>query len=252
VIDFVRRVAAYDRERADRAVRATLQTLAERISAGEARQLAEQLPPELAPSLGSDTHSQPFDMDDFVRRLAAREEVDPDTAERDARIVFAALAHAVDQKELDDLASELDKTYAPLLPRGPYVEVLPAGEFLHRVAERAGVDEAGARRATEAVLETLAERIAEGEVDDLHARLPRGLHAPLRVGLAHSGGVARRMSFDEFAARVAEREGAPLLAAREHAAAVLATLREAVGDDEFFDVTVQLPADYPRAAVRSG
>ena len=63
--------------------------------------------------------------------------------------------------------------------------------------------------------------------------------------------MARRRSFDEFAQRVAERERSDLFAAREHARAVLATLREAVGDDEFFDAAVQLPADYPRSAVRS-
>jgi hypothetical protein len=35
-----------------------------------------------------------------------------------------------------------------------------AGTFLRRVADRAGLDEDGAERATDAVLETLAERIA--------------------------------------------------------------------------------------------
>lgn len=34
--------------------------------------------------------------------------------------------------------------------------------------------------------------------------------------------------------------------------AVLATLREAIGDGEFFDVTVQLPDDYLRALPRAG
>jgi hypothetical protein len=81
-------------------------------------------------------------------------------------------------------------------------------------------------------LQTLAERISAGE--------------------ARSGGVARRMSFDEFARRVAEFEGSSPLVAREHAVAVLATLREAIGDGEFFDVTVQLPDDYLRALPRAG
>lgn len=44
-----------------------------------------------------------------------------------------------------------------------------------------------------------------------------------------------------------EREGVDVESARRHASAVLAALREAVGDDEFFDVTVQLPADYATA-----
>lgn len=52
--------------------------------------------------------------------------------------------------------------------------------------------------------------------------------------------------------RVAEFEGASPLTASEHAGAVLATRREATGDDEFFDVTVQLPDDYLRALPRMG
>jgi uncharacterized protein (DUF2267 family) len=49
-----------------------------------------------------------------------------------------------------------------------------------------------------------------------------------------------------FARRVAEREGVPPAEALVHARAVLATLREAVGDEEFLDVMSELPADYKR------
>jgi uncharacterized protein (DUF2267 family) len=52
------------------------------------------------------------------------------------------------------------------------------------------------------------------------------------------------MSLDAFIERVAEREGVSADAAREHAAAVFQTLREAVGEKEFLDVTVQLPREY--------
>ena len=49
------------------------------------------------------------------------------------------------------------------------------------------------------------------------------------------------MSLDEFIRRVAEREGNGVEVAFEHTRAVIATLREAVGEDEFRDVSVQLP-----------
>lgn len=52
------------------------------------------------------------------------------------------------------------------------------------------------------------------------------------------------MGLEEFLRRVAEREGASLDQAREHAAAVFATSREAITDKEFFEVTVQLPDEY--------
>ena len=37
-----------------------------------------------------------------------------------------------------------------------------------------------------------------------------------------------------------------------HARAVLATLRETVGDEEFLDVMSELPADYKRVLVPAG
>jgi uncharacterized protein (DUF2267 family) len=118
-------------------------------------------------------------------------------------------------------------------------------------------DHDGASRATEAVLETLAERIAGGDVDDLIVRLPLHLHPPLKRGKEHTGGKAVRLSVDEFVSRVAEREGVSLEDAREHARAVLTTLREVVPDAEFRDVTAQLPREFdellsPQAVHRAG
>ncbi|MEA2364495.1 MAG: hypothetical protein QOI32_7 [Thermoleophilaceae bacterium] len=234
-------------ERAEQATRAVLETLAERIDAGEARDLAERLPPELAPFIGTIEPAHGFDADEFIRRVAEREGIDTETAERHVTAVFAALARAVGPDEYDDLVAELSKDYWPLLARGPHVEVLSAEAFRQRVADRAGIDLAAADRAIDAVLETLAERIAGGEVDDLIDRLPQQLHEPLRRGGEHTGGKATRMSLEEFVDRVAEREGSGYDAALEHAQAVFMTLREAVGDEEFSDVTVELPREYVNA-----
>jgi uncharacterized protein (DUF2267 family) len=242
-IDVVRAAAALDRDGAERATRATLHTLAERIDRGEARALATQLPPELAPWVATTTSAERFDVDELVRRVAQREGVDEPIAYGHIRAVFDALARAVGPDELADVAAQLPKDYAALLPRGVYVEVVPADGFLAQVAERGDVDLEGARRATDAVLETLAERIAGGEVRDLMAHLPIELHDPLRRGSERNGGQAQRMSAERFMALIAEREGVTPAVARLHARAVFAALREAVGDDELFDVTVQLPPD---------
>jgi uncharacterized protein (DUF2267 family) len=242
-IDVVSAAAALDRDGAERATRATLQTLAERIDRGEARALAARLPPELAPWVATTTSAERFDVDELVRRVAQREGVDEPTAYGHIRAVFDALARAVGPDELADMAAQLSKDYTALLPRGVDVEVVPADGFLAQVAERADVDLEGARRATDAVLETLAERIAGGEVRDLIARLPIELHDPLRRGSERNGGRAKRLSSERFMALIAEREGVTPDVARLHARAVFAALREAVGDDELFDVTVQLPPD---------
>jgi uncharacterized protein (DUF2267 family) len=58
------------------------------------------------------------------------------------------------------------------------------------------------------------------------------------------------MSLDEFVRRVAEREGVTPAEARDHARAVFATLREAVGEEEFRDIRAQLPLEYAALEAR--
>jgi uncharacterized protein (DUF2267 family) len=117
-----------------------------------------------------------------------------------------------------------------------------------RAAARPGPD--AARRVTEAVLETLAERIAAGVVEDLVARLDPLLHPPLRRGIASSGPAARRMPLAALLRRVAGRESADVDEAGlvdvvfKHVRAVFATLAEAVDAEEWFDMIAELPAEY--------
>jgi uncharacterized protein (DUF2267 family) len=249
-LDLVAREAGLDREHAERAARATLETLGERIDREEARQLAAQLPPEVAPWIATTTSAEGFDQDELLRRVAERAGLDLPAARGAAAAVFDALAQAVSREEWDDVVAELPRSFAPLLPRGRYVEVVDLDTFLGAVAEHAGVERDRARRAAEAVLETLAERIAGGEVDDLVERLPLELHEPLRRGRDASGGQAQRLELAAFLHRVAEREGTSDPEAAQHARAVLAALHETVGDAEFRDVTAQLPPDYVRALAR--
>jgi len=89
-----------------------------------------------------------------------------------------------------------------------------------------------------------AERTAPGEVDDLISLLPVRLHAALKGGKAANPGTAQRTPLEKFLDRVAELEGVSPEQARDHAHAVFLTLREAVGNEEFFDVTVQFPPEY--------
>lgn len=240
---------------AERAARAVLETLGERSSLGQAQDLAGDLPEEMRPwLLDHPPDAEGFDAREFVRRVAEREDTDLETAERHSRAVFVALARLVRGDEIADLLSELPKDYERLLGQAvggsrdaSGAEVLPHEEFLERVSRRIGTDRTGAQRATEAVLETLAERIAGGEVDDLAAELPPELRPALELGKAHSGGKARKMSLDEFVERVSRREGVPVEDALDHARAVFATLREALSGDEFSDVLAELPRGYAEA-----
>ena len=233
----VERRGHLDRDAADTAVTAVLQTLAERLSKGEARQLVEQLPVELSPLLLADHPHESFDVDEFLRRVAAREDVDIHTAELDARTVFAVLREAVDPDEFDDVLADLPDDFRPILLN---LVVPDADELIREVSAATDLSRDEACRATEAVLTTLAERVPPGEVDDLVARLPVELHEPLKQGRA--GVVA--MPADEFVRRVADREGVSTDDARRHIRAVLAVLRDAVTVEEFSDVVVELSKDY--------
>ena len=130
------------------------------------------------------------------------------------------------------------------MPRRQAVIHMRFEDFLEHVARRSGLQAHEALPAIEAVLETLAERISGGEVDDLAARLPTALHPPLRRGKAQSSRAARPLPLKEFLGRIAEREGVTLAEAKQHARAVLGMVREAVGHDEFADVEAKLPQDY--------
>lgn len=235
-----------------RAVQATLETLGERISSGESDDLAAELPQPLDELVHNEGNAEALDFDEFLRRVAERERADVASAERHVRAVFAALARTVSVDELTDMASELPKDFDPLLAAAqpPPAEQpdrpppMTADEFVDRVARRAALDRDAARRAAEAVLEALADRITGGQVDDLAAQLPEALHPPLQRGKAQSNAAARPLSLHEFVGGIAEREGVPPGQAFEHARAVFATLREAVSEKEFSDTVAQLPDDY--------
>lgn len=91
-------------------------------------------------------------------------------------------------------------------------------EFVGEVQNRARLPSRGDTvRAIQATLETLAERIAPGEADDLAAQLPPELGTFLR-----DVDTTERFSVDDFFLRVAAKETADLPDATHHARAVIA------------------------------
>jgi uncharacterized protein (DUF2267 family) len=111
LLDLVAREAGIERQEAERAVRATLKTLAQRITGGEDADLAAELPEEVRLNLRHREHPERFDLQEFVRRVAAREGglIDEATAERHVRAVFSALRQAVSAKEIADMVAQLPK-----------------------------------------------------------------------------------------------------------------------------------------------
>jgi uncharacterized protein (DUF2267 family) len=115
-LELVEQAGGMTREEAERAVPATLRTLAERITRGEAEDVAAFLPREVRAFLASGPEpAEAFGLDEFLRRIAEREGVDAQTARRDAEAVFVALGQAVAPGELRDLVAQLPKDFSPLL-----------------------------------------------------------------------------------------------------------------------------------------
>lgn len=101
-----------------RAIQATLETLAERIAAGEASHLAAQLPPELGTFLRDVDTTERFSVDDFFLRVAAKETADLPDAVHHARAVFDVLQEAVTTGEMEDVRAQLPDDYDPLFEAG--------------------------------------------------------------------------------------------------------------------------------------
>lgn len=233
-------------EEARAATEATLAVLADQLSAGQAAGIAGQLPSDMRPSMTGAAAPELFGLEEFVARIASRTEADMPAAARRIVAVFSVLGEVLDPEELAGMEAALPPEFEPLIAaaRPPQGEIVTAGEFVIAVAERAGLEVEAAALATAAVLETLGERITHGEVEDLKAELPPELHPPLDAGDQLSHGAARKMALREFVERVAEREAAIPEQALVDARAVFGTLRLAVTEKEFSDVTAQLPREY--------
>jgi uncharacterized protein (DUF2267 family) len=246
LLTIVQRAAGLDPPAAQRATEATLRTLAERITGGEASDIAAFLPRAMRGwMVPTPEPAEPFDRREFIRRVAEREGVDADIAEEHVRAVFQMLGFAVAPGELRDMASQLPRDFEDLLEVAGVGRrsALTRDDIVGRVAQLLEVDRETARRATEAVAQALAVRISAGEVADLEAELPGELRDAMERGLAESR-AARKMSEPEFVALVARLEHVEPKEAERHAHAVFRVLREALSPKEFSDMAAQLSDDY--------
>ena len=108
------------RGEAERATRATLETLAERLAGGEAKDLAAQLPQEIAEHLRREWSGigERFSLEEFFRRVSLREGVDLPDAIFHARAVIEVLSEAVSIGEMDDVRAQLPAEFDRLFEAG--------------------------------------------------------------------------------------------------------------------------------------
>ena len=115
-IDLVHERLDAPREVAERAARATLETLGQRLPANEAEDLAAQLPPPLAEFLHQTAaQDDEFPVDEFYLRVAELGDLQPDEAEAQTKAVLAVLDDAVSAGQITDLIAALPADYGDLL-----------------------------------------------------------------------------------------------------------------------------------------
>jgi uncharacterized protein (DUF2267 family) len=91
---------------------ATLQTLSDRVTGGEAQDLASQLPKELQDFLRPRyEQAESFGLEEFVRRVANRAGVDLPTAWQGGRATLATLRTAISGGEFEDLLAQLPEEF---------------------------------------------------------------------------------------------------------------------------------------------
>jgi uncharacterized protein (DUF2267 family) len=107
-------------EEAESAIRATLETLAERITSDESTDLASQLPEEIADWLARATEDDPesFSLEEFYQRVAVREGIDTSDAVFHVRAVCEVLNEAVSPGDLEDICSHLPAEFRAAIEAG--------------------------------------------------------------------------------------------------------------------------------------
>ncbi|MEW9516037.1 DUF2267 domain-containing protein [Streptomyces tubercidicus] len=108
--------ARLSRQEAADLTRATFETLALRLSYGEARDIALELPEPLRVSLQRERgEMQIFGADESIRRVRRRTGLSASEAERGVRAVLSTLQEAVSRREFEHAMSQLGKEYAQLV-----------------------------------------------------------------------------------------------------------------------------------------
>ncbi|MEW2086609.1 DUF2267 domain-containing protein [Streptomyces sp. NPDC005283] len=104
------------RQEAADLTRATLEMLARRLSDGEARDLALELPEPLRDSFNRGRgEMETFGPDESIRKVRGRTGLSGSETASGVRAVFSTLQEAISHKEFEHAMSQLGKEYAQLV-----------------------------------------------------------------------------------------------------------------------------------------
>ncbi len=107
-VHFVKERSTFKSDEAVRkAVESVLKVLGEKISIGQAVDIAAALPAELKPYLMQTPEAEKFNLEDFLRIVGQEEGVDTRTAEEHARAVLTVLGEWIPRAELRDTLAQM-------------------------------------------------------------------------------------------------------------------------------------------------
>jgi uncharacterized protein (DUF2267 family) len=107
--------AALSREEAADVTRATLETLGERLSAGELRQFAVVLPEPMSAAMQvQKRHPEKFGLREFVEKVSKRTGLKQGEADAGVRAVFITMRETVEGKEFNDVLAQLPGVFSQL------------------------------------------------------------------------------------------------------------------------------------------
>ena len=115
--------------------------------------------------------------------------------------------------------------------------------LVRSVADRTTLSREESADVTRAVLEGLADQLSDGEARRLAADLPEALAEQVQAPRRRRKG-AHPIDVDDFIRHLSEHTGLTEDDARAGAGAVLASLHEALSEDDYRHLVGQLPAGY--------
>lgn len=102
-----------------KATRAVLETLGERVPGDEIKDLAAQLPSEIAHYFSQKSEIvDKFGLNDFFKRVSEREPCDLPDAIYHSRVVMSVMRDAVTTGEISDIRAQLPDEFDPLFESG--------------------------------------------------------------------------------------------------------------------------------------
>ncbi|MCU0491957.1 MAG: DUF2267 domain-containing protein [Chloroflexaceae bacterium] len=111
----------------------------------------------------------------FIKRVQDYVNIgDREEATRATSAALQTIAERLAGNEASELFAQLPKDLIAALPpdADQAYEKFGVDEFLRRVAERAGVDDASAQRYAQAVMKVLHEAVSPGEMRDVRVQFP--------------------------------------------------------------------------------